>query len=295
MNLNNRPDSLKTAGTSASPFLCLWIFLLAVASPAPSSAPGVSVSHFQLKNGLQVILSEDFTLPLVGVAVTYRSGSLHDPPGKSGMAYLLENLMFLGSDNVGQMQHIGYITRAGGTLNAATLEEKTYFHQTVPSNQLALVLWLESDRMRSLQLTPAKVEAAKKELIAELRRRHQQAPYLEAFFRFNRLLFPGPAGSRPIIGLEADIRSITFEDVRTFHRQRYGPQNALLCVTGSFNALQLRDLVSRYFESIPRSHEGLSPPPALPFERTAAVETFQSPDAPAPGVLMGFRAYSARE
>ncbi|OGD30375.1 MAG: hypothetical protein A2Y56_09215 [Candidatus Aminicenantes bacterium RBG_13_63_10] len=272
----------------------LGLLFLCCGSAPLSASLNISVSHYQLKNGLQVILSEDFTLPLISVAVTYKAGSLHDPPGKSGLAYLIENLMFLGSDNVGQMQHIGYVTRTGGTLNAATMADRTIFYQTVPSNQLALVLWLESDRMKSLQVSPAKVEAAKNELLSELRRRHQETPYLEAFFRFDRMLFPAPAAHRPIIGLEEDIKSITYEDAQNFHRQRYGPQNALLCVTGSFNTLQLRDLVNRYFESIPRSHDTL-PPPVLPEpDKTSGMETSRAASIPAPSVLVGFRIHSAR-
>lgn len=272
-----------------------WILFLGLVSPPLRASLNIPVSHYQLKNGLQVILSEDFTLPLVGVAVTYRTGSLHDPPGKAGLAYLLENLMFLGSNNVGQMQHIGYITRTGGALNAATTQDLTFFYQTVPSNQLALVLWLESDRMKSLQITPAKVESAKKELTAELLRRHRESPFLKAFFYFDQMLFPDEAGNRPIIGYEENIQAITFEDVTAFHRRHYGPQNAVLCVTGSFNALHLRELVSRYFETIPRSSDS-RPSPAPPvYEKSSRTEISPAAGIPSPGVFLGFRFPSARQ
>ncbi|MBN2199195.1 MAG: insulinase family protein [Candidatus Aminicenantes bacterium] len=286
------PTSLKTIFRLGVSFGLLFRSL----GPLPAQASlNISVSHYQLPNGLQVILSEDFTLPLVSVAVTYKAGSLHDPPGKAGLAYLLENLMFLGSHNVGQMQHIGYVTRTGGTLNAATMQDRTFFYQTVPSNQLALVLWLESDRMNSLQITPTKVESAKKELTAELRRRHTESPFLKAFFHFDQMLFPDEAGNRPIIGFEENIRAITFEDVAAFHRQHYGPQNAVLSITGNFNALYLRELVSRYFETIPRNGDSRPSPVPPVYEKSSGTETVPAAGVPSPAVFLGFRFPSVRQ
>lgn len=259
-----------------------------------SGESSLPVTHYQLKNGLQVVFSEDYTLPLVSVTVIYRVGSLHDPAGKTGLAYLLENLMFLGSSNVSQMQHISYINRTGGTLNAATLEDRTLYYQTVPSNQLALVLWLESDRMRSLEITPAKVEAAKEELVAEIQNRIQESPYLDSYFRFDRMLYPDPALSHPVIGRPEDIRSITAEDMQYFYRQFYSPNNALLCIAGSFNTLNLRELVSRYFESVPRGPDP-PPSPALPaFVKEARTESIKSIRIPMPGFHLAFRIHNPR-
>jgi zinc protease len=247
----------------------------------------VPVTSYQLKN-------EDFTLPLVTVTVIYRVGSLHDPAGKTGLAYLLENLMFLGSNNVSQMQHISYINRSGGSLNAATLEDRTLYYQTVPSNQLALVLWLESDRMRSLEITPAKVEAAKEELVAEIQNRMRESPYLETYFLFDRMIYPDAAVSHPVIGRPEDIRSITAEDVRNFYRQFYSPNNALLCIAGSFNNLNLRELVSRYFDSVPRGPEPPAPQPLSALVREARTESTKSIRIPMPGFHLAFRIYNPR-
>ncbi|GAF70119.1 unnamed protein product, partial [marine sediment metagenome] len=148
------------------------------------------IKQYKLENGLQVILSEDYSLPVVSVAVAYNVGSINEPPGKTGLAYLLENLMFQGSQNVGRMQHISFIRRTGGDLNATTTEDKTIFQQTVPSHQLALVLWLESDRMKSLEITAANVKQAKETLIEEIQQRKATEPYLESFLTFDRLLYP---------------------------------------------------------------------------------------------------------
>jgi zinc protease len=282
-------------GAKASLWAAVWLLAVGlIPSSGMSSPPSLPLTHYQLKNGLQVLLSEDFTLPLVSVAVIYRVGSLHDPPGKSGLAYLLENLMFLGSANVSQMQHMSYISRTGGSLNAATLEDRTLFYQTVPSNQLALVLWLESDRMRSLEITPAKVDAAKDELAAEIQNRQLGAPYLETFFNFDRMLFPDPAYSHPIIGRQEELRAMTPEDARNFYRQYYVPNNALLCIAGNFNPLSLRDLVSRYFDSIPRGPEPPPAPPLPALAKEAQTETIKAARIPVPGFHMAFRIINPR-
>jgi zinc protease len=134
----------------------LFLFLLLGDFPAHGQEKqhlSIPIKQYKLENGLQVILSEDYSLPVVSVAVAYNVGSINEEPGKTGLAYLLENLMFQGSQNVSRMQHMSFIRRTGGDLNATTTEDKTIFQQTVPSHQLALVLWLESDRMNSLEIT----------------------------------------------------------------------------------------------------------------------------------------------
>ncbi|MHB8095986.1 MAG: M16 family metallopeptidase, partial [Candidatus Aminicenantales bacterium] len=172
--------------------------------------------QYALKNGLKVILTEDDSLPLVSVIVGYGVGPVREQAGKSGLAYLMENLMFHGSENISPMQHINYIQRIGGEFNADTSFDKTYFYETVPSNQLALALWLESDRMGSLSITGSSVERAKETLRAEHRQRRVNESYLESFFQFDRLLFPDFVYGHPLIGTEEDVNAITEADVRDF-------------------------------------------------------------------------------
>ncbi len=276
----------------------VWSWLLAVAlgltaGPGPaagqSSQSPIPTTHFKLKNGLQVILAEDYSLPVVSVAVTYRVGSADDPPGKAGLAYLLENLMFLGSANVNEMQHVGLINRVGGVLSARVEEDRTMFYQTVPSNHLALVLWLESDRMRSLQITGAKVESSRGSLVEEFGRRAQQDPYAGATLAFDRLLYPDEALGHPAFGLASDLKDITEEDVRSFYTAFYIPNNAVLCVCGNINKVRARELIARYFETIPRGRDIPPPPPVPGYDRVALSETYHETRAPVPGFWMGFR------
>ncbi len=107
-----------------------------------------------------MIISEDNSLPLVSVVVAYKAGSIYEPQGKTGLAALLENMMFTGSADVAPLQHISFINGVGGSLSAAGTEDRTVFYQTVPSNTLGLALWLESDRMRFLEIDEARFESA---------------------------------------------------------------------------------------------------------------------------------------
>jgi len=146
------------------------------------------VTQYKRTNGLHVILSEDHSLPLVSVVVAYRVGSINEEPGKTGLAYLMENMMFMGSENVNRMQHMSIINRGGGELNATMTEDKTIFFQRVPSNQLSRVLWLESDRMKSLQIDASNVEQAKQAILEEISLRKARDPYLQSSWRFDQLL-----------------------------------------------------------------------------------------------------------
>jgi zinc protease len=246
-------------------------------------------SEFTLKNGLRVILSEDYSLPIVSVVMAYAVGSIHEQPGKSGLAHLLENLMFQGSRNVGQMQHISFIQKIGGILNAVTTEDKTLFYQTVPSNQLALVLWLESDRMNSLNINASNVEKIKNSLIEELQIRKDTDPYLESSWYFDQLLFPSFTYSHPVLGTISDIRDITVKDVIDFYSSYYTPNNAVLSISGNIDKNKVQPLVERYFATIPR---GSDPPPfrAEDFEEIGNTErSIISPLATYPGFYVGYQ------
>jgi len=247
------------------------------------------VSHFQLKNRLDVILSEDSSLPLVSVVMAYHAGSVDEQPGKTGLAYLCENMMFMGSLNVGPMQHISFVSRTGGELSASTTEDITYFYQTVPSNQLALVLWLESDRLKALEINVAKTERARQDLLREIAQRKAGEPYLESALAFDQLLFPDFARGHSILGREEDIRNIGLEDIKAFYAAHYIPNNAVLVIVGDINPGRTRELVEKYFEGIDAGRELSVPPPLKPAERKKVVQAYQEVLAPSPAFHLGYR------
>ncbi len=247
------------------------------------------IKQVTLKNGLRIILSEDYSLPIVSVVVAYKVGSINEDPDKTGLAHLLENLMFQGSRNVGQMQHYSFIQKIGGRLNAITTGDKTIFYQTVPSNQLALVLWLESDRMKTLDINPSNVENIKNQLIEDIRLQKESDPYLENSWYFDRLLFPGFAYSHPVLGTISDISKITTKDVLEFFTTYYTPNNAVLTIVGHIDEQKVIQLVQRYFSTIPMR---ASPPP-LDLEDLPKIDnvdlTIKNPMASSPGFYLGYQ------
>jgi len=270
--------------------LCLSLLFLNLQAPAQDENPiPFSVTTFELDNGLRVVLSEDYSLPLISVAVAYNVGSINEQKNKSGLAYMLENLMFQGSRNIGHMQHINFIQKIGGDLNAITTEGKTIYYQTVPSNQLALVLWLESDRMMSLKIDAQKVVRTRNNLIGEIQQRKVYDPYFDSNLYFDRLLYPNEAYSNPVIGEEADLRELTIEDVKNFYSTYYSPNNAVLCITGNFQKRKATALVKKYFSSIPKVLN--IPTLSLENHKTSEelVKTFENYTAQSPAFYLGYR------
>lgn len=227
--------------------------------PSPSR-PFFPFQEYRLRNGLRVILAEDARLPLVTVAVAYGAGTLREKPGQEGLAYLLENLMFQGSENVPPLQHVSYVQKVGGELNATTTADKALFYESLPSNYLALALWLESDRMKSLDLNPAAVERTRTDLIEAHRNRLDSDPFFGTFAAFDSLLFPDELYGRPLIGTGAEMRKIPETEILAFHRAYYVPNNAVLAIIGDIDVARTRDLVARYFDSIPPGVDVPTPP-----------------------------------
>jgi predicted Zn-dependent peptidase len=267
----------------------LFLFGGILLSAQEDESPLFEVTTFQLENGLQVILSEDYSLPLVSVVLAYNVGSINEPPKKTGLAYMLENLMFQGSRNIGSMQHIHFISKIGGILNAVTTEDRTIFYQTVPASQLALVLWLESDRMISLDIHPSKVKRTRDSLIEEIKHRKLDDAYFESSVLFDQLLYPNKAYSHPVIGSETDLREMTTENVQDFYTKYYIPNNAVLCITGNFEKRKAIQLVRKYFTTIRPG----KPVPFFPAEEhlrsEEIVRNVENYLAPSPGFRLGYR------
>jgi len=247
------------------------------------------VIQYKFENGLHVILSEDHSLPLVSVVVAYNVGSINEEPGKTGLARLLKNLMFQGSENVRQMQHISIINRVGGQFNATTIEDKTIFFQRVPSNQLAQVLWLESDRMKSLEINASNVEQAKQDILEEIDRLKTGDAYMESLWYFDRLLYSDFAFGHPVIGNPDDLRNLTVRDTKNFYNTYYVPNNAVLSIVGNIDRKKALEDIRKYFESIPEGKKiPPSPLPTVP-KKKSTVDSIVSSSAPSPGFHMGFR------
>lgn len=212
----------------------------------------VNFEKFTLDNGLVVILRQDKKVPVVAVNVGYHVGSKNESPGKTGFAHLFEHLMFEGSKNVKKGEFDKFISLAGGYNNAFTTEDLTNYFEVLPSNQLELALWLESDRMLQFSVTEEALKTQREVVKEEKRWRIDNRPYGDAPTRIQELLFPYGQYHWPVIGSMADLDSATMEDVRDFFEKYYRPDNAVLVISGDINYLKGMEMVEKYFGEIPR-------------------------------------------
>ncbi|MHB8906464.1 MAG: M16 family metallopeptidase [Melioribacteraceae bacterium] len=220
----------------------------------------IDYEKYSLANGLQVILYPDQSFPLVAVNVWYRVGSANEKPGKTGFAHLFEHMMFQGSQNIPKEGHFRYVQEAGGSLNGSTSIDRTNYFETVPANYFELPLWLESDRMGFMipGLTQEKLDNQKDVVMNERRQHYENQPYGLAWEKlFSNLFSSDHPYSWPTIGWMEDIAKFDLGDVKEFFNTYYCPNNATLVVGGNFNVPKTKDLIEKYFGSIPK---GNTPP-----------------------------------
>ena len=230
--------------------LALVISLLSGSAAYPQSFK-VPFTQFHLDNGLRVVLSEDHSAPVVAVAVYYDVGSRNEVKGRSGFAHLFEHMMFQGSENVGKAQHFQYVENNGGVLNGSTHVDFTNYYQFLPSNQLALALWLESDRMRSLRITPANLKNQKDAVKEEKRLSVDNQAYWPSLIKMDEMVFSNWSNAHPTSGSMEDLDAATLADVRQFFKTYYAPNNAVLSIAGDLDPARVESLVREYFGTIP--------------------------------------------
>jgi zinc protease len=207
-----------------------------------------------LTNGMQVVLLEDHSTPIVHAEIWYHVGSKNERPGRTGFAHLFEHMMFKGSKNVEPEGHPSWISSIGGQSNAYTTEDATVFWETVPAQYLPLVLWLEADRLATLRIDE-EVFKTEREIVKEERRmRIDNQPY----GRLNELIydqaFTVHPYKHPTIGSMKDLEAASIDDVRDFFRTYYVPNNATLVLVGDFNTKEAQDLVTKYLGRVPKSN-----------------------------------------
>jgi zinc protease len=214
----------------------------------------VSYQQYKLDNGLDVILHQDKSDPIIAVAIQFHVGSNREVPGKTGFAHLFEHMMFQESENVGQDQFFKKIQGAGGTLNGGTSNDGTVYYEVVPKNALEMVLWLESDRMGYLENTVTKSAFANQQNVVqnEKRQRNDNSPYGHNSWVIAKNLYPaGHPYSWTVIGEMEDLFNATVDDVKEFHSKYYVPNNTTLVLAGDFETTDVKPLIEKYFGEIP--------------------------------------------
>jgi zinc protease len=257
-------------------------------SSAASRPPKLQYQISTLPNGLTVVLSEDHSTPIVHLQLVYHVGSKNEKAGRTGFAHLFEHLMFKGSKNVQPEAHTSMLASVGGQSNAYTTDDETVFWETVPSQYLPLILWLEADRMASLRIDKDTFTNERDVVKEERRMRVDNQPY----GRLNEIIYDQAFTVHPYkhatIGSMEDLEAASVDDVRDFYQTYYVPANATLVLVGDFDSAQALQLVSQYVGRVPKADRPV--PRDIPQEPPQTKEkrvTLQQP-WPLPAVVVAY-------
>lgn len=226
--------------------ILLFVFTIAV------SAQKVEFTEYDLPNGLHVVLHQDNSAPVVAVSVMYHVGSKDDSPGRSGFAHFFEHLLFEGSENIGRGEFMKIVSQNGGQLNANTTQDRTFYYEVFPSNQLKMGLWLESERLMHPVINEVGVKTQNEVVKEEKRMRFDNQPYGNFInVIFQNLFTKHPYHNSPIGSME-DLDASTLEEFKAFNKKYYVPNNAVLVIAGDIQVQETKKWVEAYFGPIPK-------------------------------------------
>ncbi len=250
----------------------------------------IEFTEFDLPSGLHVILHENHVAPVVSTYLLYSVGSKNERSDRTGFAHFFEHLMFEGSENIPRGQIDKYISGAGGNLNASTSFDKTDYYFNLPSNQLKLALWIESERMMHAKIDEKGVETQRAVVKEEKRQRVDNQPYGTLFEELSKMMFKGTPYEWVPIGSFQYIDSAKIEEFRAFHRTYYVPNNATLAIAGDFDTAEVKALVEAYFGPIPKGAEVPRPKIDWALDVKGTTRDVEMANTPLPATLHAWRA-----
>jgi zinc protease len=253
--------------------------VVALVAAGPINIP---FKEYKLDNGLRVILSEDHSAPTFSIAVTYDVGSRDEKEGRTGFAHLFEHMMFQGSESVGKGEHFLLVFTNGGDMNGTTSQDRTNYFETLPSNQLDLGLFLESDRMKSLAVNQANLDNQRKAVQEEKRLGEDNQPYGQTFDKDIETSYGSFAYKHSIIGSMEDLNAATVDDVKAFFKRYYAPNNAVLTMVGDFKSEEVLAKIKKYFGAIPAQPAPPKPDLSEPEQTAVRRTTIEDNFAPYP-------------
>ncbi len=257
------------------------IFASMLAAPAAAQTSAIQYTEFDLDNGLHVILHQDASTPIVAVSVMYHVGSKNEERDRRGFAHFFEHLLFEGSENIARGEFSKYVEKAGGVLNANTTGDRTYYYEVLPSNQLELGLWLESERMLHARVDQKGVDTQREVVKEERRQRYENQPYGSILIEVLKNAYKEHPYQWPTIGFMEDLNAASEADYKAFYKKFYVPNNAVLVITGDIDPAKTRELVGKYFGSIPKGPDVVQPtvvePPLTSEVRNVVYDRIQLP------------------
>lgn len=228
----------------------LLFFVLSVSLSAQMNK--IEFEEYDLDNGLHVILHQDNSTPIVAVSIMYHVGSKNEKPDRTGFAHFFEHLLFEGSENIGRAEYTNYVQGAGGTLNANTTYDRTYYYEILPSNQLELGLWLESERLLHAKVENVGIETQREVVKEERRLRVENQPYGTIVQEAMKRMYKEHPYQWPVIGYMEHLNAAEEADYKGFYKQFYVPNNAILSIAGDIDFDQAKIWIEKYFGSIPK-------------------------------------------
>jgi zinc protease len=248
----------------------------------------IKFTDLKLKNGLRVIVSEDHSAPTFSIAVTYNVGSADEKARRTGFAHLFEHMMFKGSENVGPGEHFTLVFNNGGNMNGTTNQDRTLYFETLPANQLELAIFLESDRMKSLDINKANLDNQRNAVQEERRLGLDNQAYGKTYERVGEQAYDNAAYKHSVIGSMEDLNAASVDDVATFFKTYYAPNNAVLTIVGDVDTKKTTALIEKYFGAINKQPQPKRPELAEPAHTAERRSTIEDPLAKLPQVDIAF-------
>jgi predicted Zn-dependent peptidase len=269
--------------------------LCALAARAAGDTWTLPVKTHTLENGLTVVVSEDHTSPTVGVSVVYKIGMRREPQGRTGFAHLFEHMMFQGTPTAPKGVFDQVVQGGGGVLNGSTRADYTNYIESAPVSALEPILWLEADRMKTLDFSPQNLKNQQDVVKEEIRVNVQNQPYGLFFWTdIARLAFSKWENAHDGYGSFADLESANLDDVAAFHRDYYGPNNAVIGIVGDIKAEQAFALVEKYFGALPARPVPKGTDPSEPLNTAEKRESQTDALAQVPAVALAWKAPAQR-
>lgn len=232
--------------------LALGLFFACFAFCLQAQMNKIEYTEYTLDNGLHVILHQDNSTPIVAVSVMYHVGSKNENPDRTGFAHFFEHLLFEGSENIGRGEYDTYVEKAGGTLNANTSNDRTFYFEILPSNQLELGLWLESERMLHAKVEDVGIETQREVVKEERRQRVDNQPYGSIVQEAMKRAYKVHPYRWPVIGSMDHLDAAVEADYKNFYKDFYVPNNAVLSIAGDIDMASAKAWIDQYFGQIPR-------------------------------------------